>query len=109
MPPAGLCKKGLHGCTGTDYVATVPANSSDPFYTEWVKEGPQMGGLVNPIVNNTGDDPSTAWQVSPTPGPNSGHLRQFWYPRCQATIMIYCSKGLIPGRRCRFEFYRCWG
>jgi hypothetical protein len=21
-----------------------------------------MNGLVNPIVNNTGDDPSTAWQ-----------------------------------------------
>ena len=60
----GLCKKGLNNCSGIDYVATVPANASDPFYTEWVKEGPQMGGLVNPIVNHTGDDPSTAWQVS---------------------------------------------
>jgi hypothetical protein len=57
----GLCQRGLNDCTGTDYVATVPKNASDPFYTEWVKEGPQMNGIVNPIVNHTGDDPSTAW------------------------------------------------
>ena len=40
----------------------VPSDAKDPFYTNWTKEGPLMNGLVNPIVNSTGDDPSTAWQ-----------------------------------------------
>ena len=44
-------------------MVTVPENASDPLYTNWVKEGPQMGGVVNPIVNGTGDDPTTAWQT----------------------------------------------
>ena len=44
-------------------MVTVPENASDPLYTNWVKEGPQMLGVVNPIVNGTGDDPTTAWQT----------------------------------------------
>ena len=43
-------------------MAVVPSDAKDPFYTNWTKEGPLMNGLVNPIVNSTGDDPSTAWQ-----------------------------------------------
>jgi hypothetical protein len=38
-------------------VAVVPSDATDPFYTNWTKEGPLMNGIVNPIVNNTGDDP----------------------------------------------------
>eukprot|EP00966_Prymnesium_polylepis_P203801 4721608-Prymnesium_polylepis.1 len=42
----------------------VPKNESDPLYTEWTKEG-EIGGKVfqNPVINGTGDDPSTAWQT----------------------------------------------
>eukprot|EP00663_Eupelagonemidae_sp_cell21sb_P006116 gene6116-3218_t len=36
----------------------MPANSSDPLYTEWTKAD------YNPVVNFTGDDPSTAWQTT---------------------------------------------
>jgi hypothetical protein len=44
--------------TGFTYNVAVPANASDPLYTKWTKPS------YNPIVNNTGDDPSTAWQVN---------------------------------------------
>ena len=66
----GKCK-GLgagQGCNdgkgGFTYVLTVPKNASDPLYTEWTKQG-EIGGKTfsNPVVNNTGDDPSTAWQT----------------------------------------------
>ena len=42
----------------------VPTNESDPLYTQWSKEG-TIGGkrFQNPIVNATGDDPSTAWKT----------------------------------------------
>jgi beta-fructofuranosidase len=40
----------------------IPANHSDPFYTNWTKDK-RVGFDVaaNPIVRNTSDDPSTAW------------------------------------------------
>lgn len=59
--PAGqpVCNGGQGGFT---YVVVVPKNASDPFYTEWTKEGSIDGKTFsNPVVNHTGDDPSTAW------------------------------------------------
>ena len=58
-------------CCGLQYVAVVPSDAKDPFYTNWTKEGPLMNGLVNPIVNSTGDDPSTAWQNPAKTGASS--------------------------------------
>ena len=42
----------------------VPENVSDPFQTNWTKDGKvgSLTGYVNPIVNNSGRDPSTAWK-----------------------------------------------
>ena len=67
----GKCRKpGVDGVACNDghggftYVLTTPANRSDPLYVEWTKEG-TIGGKAfsNPVVNNTGDDPSTAWKT----------------------------------------------
>lgn len=54
----GLCVKGRQpDCnSGTILALAVPANDSDPFYTQWKKLD-----ALNPIVNNTGRDPTTAW------------------------------------------------
>jgi len=41
--------------TGFAYALVVPSNLSDPLYTNWTKPS------YNPIVNNTGLDPSGAW------------------------------------------------
>ena len=58
---ANCCNNGKGGAT---YVMAVPKNASDPFYTEWSKTGEVNGKpFVNPILNNTGDDPSTAWRT----------------------------------------------
>jgi hypothetical protein len=52
----GLCNKEL--CpTSFTYDAVVPADPADPFYTNWTKPS------YNPLVNGTGDDPSTAWRT----------------------------------------------
>ena len=61
LKPGEGCNDGKGGFT---YVLVVPSNASDPLYTEWTKTG-EVGGKAfsNPVVNNTGDDPSTAWQV----------------------------------------------
>lgn len=67
----GLCKKpGLDGVTCNDgqggftYVLITPKNASDPLYVEWTKEGDIDGKKYsNPVVNSTGDDPSTAWKT----------------------------------------------
>eukprot|EP00937_MAST-01D_sp_MAST-1D-sp2_P004367 g4367.t1 len=58
---AGECNDG-HG--GATYVLVTPKNASDPLYTEWTKDG-EVGGkrYANPVVNSTGDDPSTAWRT----------------------------------------------
>jgi len=58
----GECNGGKGGFT---YALAVPKNSSDPLYTEWTKEGQIQGkAFENPVLNSTGDDPSTAWQTS---------------------------------------------
>ena len=58
----GQCNGGKGGFT---YVLTTPANASDPLYTEWTKSG-DIGGkpYANPVINSTGDDPSTAWRTA---------------------------------------------
>ena len=64
----GLCTRGgeFAGCiTGTNYAQAVPANASDPLYTNWTKDrAPGVDIAVNPIVNGTSDDPSTAWRTA---------------------------------------------
>jgi hypothetical protein len=49
----GLCTPGrFPGCdTGTVLGLAVPANASDPLYTNWTKSP------LNPIVNSAGRDP----------------------------------------------------
>ena len=44
---------------GTNLAIAVPANVTDPLQTNWTKDA----FATNPIVNNTGRDPSTAWQT----------------------------------------------
>jgi hypothetical protein len=41
--------------TGFTYAVAVPSNLSDPLYTNWTKPS------YNPVVNDTGLDPSSAW------------------------------------------------
>lgn len=71
----GLCNKkdyppstdggARDGCiTGTNYAQAVPANPSDPLYTNWTKDkSASIDIATNPIVNGTSDDPSTAWKT----------------------------------------------
>ena len=71
----GLCNKkdyppatdggARDGCiTGTNYAQAVPANPSDPLYTNWTKDkSASVDIATNPIVNGTSDDPSTAWRT----------------------------------------------
>ena len=64
----GLCKPVRVGTTcpgATNLAIAVPEDPTDPFQTNWTKDG-KVGNLVgytNPIANNTGRDPSTAWQT----------------------------------------------
>ena len=44
---------------GTNLAIAVPADPDDPLQTNWTKDV----FTVNPIVNNTGRDPSTAWKT----------------------------------------------
>jgi len=56
----GLCNTKDKGCPGgTNLCIAVPADPSDPLQTNWSKTWTQ-----NPIVPNTGRDPSTAWKTS---------------------------------------------
>jgi beta-fructofuranosidase len=52
----GLCNR-KHCPHGSTYNVAVPADPSDPLYTNWTKPS------HNPIVQATGDDPSTAWKT----------------------------------------------
>ncbi|CAE7947125.1 CWINV4 [Symbiodinium sp. KB8] len=52
------------GKDGFVYALAVPSNASDPLYTNWSKTGSAFGkNFSNPILSNTGDDPSTAWKT----------------------------------------------
>ena len=64
----GLCKPVKAGTTcpgATNLAIAVPEDPSDPFQTNWTKDGKvgTLTGYVNPIANNTGRDPSTAWRT----------------------------------------------
>ena len=57
----GICQQGdpTHNCTtGTNLNLAVPSDPGDPLLTNWSK------GPTNPVVNNTGRDPSGAWQTT---------------------------------------------
>ena len=56
----GLCVQGRQpNCeSGTLLALAVPEDSSDPSLSRWRKLDE-----LNPIVNNTGRDPSTAWRT----------------------------------------------
>ena len=60
-----VCNDAGSGYGGFTYAMAVPKNESDPLYREWSKEG-SIGGkrFSNPILNHTGDDPSTAWRTA---------------------------------------------
>jgi len=57
----GLCyAKFSDDCPGgTNLAIAVPADPTDPLQTNWTKDV----YTINPIVNNTGRDPSTAWKT----------------------------------------------
>ena len=57
----GLCyAKFSDDCPGgTNLAIAIPADINDPLQTNWTKDV----FTTNPIVNNTGRDPSTAWRT----------------------------------------------
>jgi len=57
----GLCNPKEKGCPGgTNLCIAVPADESDVLQTNWTKEV----YTTNPIIPNTGRDPSTAWKTA---------------------------------------------
>ena len=64
----GRCTIGgdFAGCTTTtNYAMAVPSDPADPTYTHWTKDKADGQPIaVNPIVNGTSDDPSTAWRTA---------------------------------------------
>ena len=62
----GLCQPGKDGCPGgTNLCIAIPADPSDQLQTNWTKDYAKTGA-VNPIANDTGRDPTTAWLVKET-------------------------------------------
>ena len=57
-PCSGFAGTNPTSTYGSTYNAAVPANLADPFLTNWTKPS------YNPLVNGTGDDPSTAWKTA---------------------------------------------
>ena len=102
----GKCKKDAvtpgdgKGCNGGNggftYVLTVPKNASDPLYSEWAKEG-TIGGKAfhNPVLNKTGDDPSTAWKTK------DGEWRVIGNQGCapEGGNPLYGSTGTLSARQ----------
>ena len=63
----------VEGCAyGYTFGVATPANLSDPFFTNWKKSD------LNPIVNDTFDDPSGAWETA------DGEWR--WIANCDETV-----------------------
>eukprot|EP00936_MAST-01D_sp_MAST-1D-sp1_P000747 g747.t1 len=59
----GLCSTGKDGCPGgTNLCIAKPDDETDQLQTNWTKDAKRTGA-VNPIRNNTGRDPSTAWKT----------------------------------------------
>ena len=59
MTTASYAKFSEYCPGGTNLAIAVPADPSDPLQTNWTKDV----FTINPIVNNTGRDPSTAWKT----------------------------------------------
>ena len=64
----GLCRSPKPGtaCPGaTNLAIAVPANPADPTQKNWTKDGVlgSFTGYTNPIANDTGRDPSSAWRT----------------------------------------------
>ena len=60
----GLCNTKESDCPGgTNLCIATPADPLDPLQTNWTKDSTKTGA-VNPIVNATGRDPSTAWRTT---------------------------------------------
>ena len=58
--PGKCARDQAPGCsTGFNYAIALPANMSDPFLRSWTKPV-----ALNPLLNGTGDDPSTAWRTN---------------------------------------------
>ena len=60
-----LLHKPTHaGPTSSNFAMAVPADPTDPLYTNWTKDRrPGVDIAANPIVANATDDPSTAWRT----------------------------------------------
>eukprot|EP00912_Choanoflagellata_sp_UC4_P000980 UC4_evm2s607 len=75
-PPSGT----IPGCKyGYTFGLATPANTTDPFLTNWTKDS------QNPVVNDTFDDPSSAWITS------DGELR--WIANCGDGKVGDCGDG----------------
>jgi len=62
----GLCNTKESDCPGgTNLCIATPADPTDQLQTNWTKD-PKRTGAINPVVNNTGRDPSTAWKNEKT-------------------------------------------
>jgi sucrose-6-phosphate hydrolase SacC (GH32 family) len=89
---APCCNDGKGGFT---YVLVVPEDPGDKLYTNWSKTG-SIGGktFTNPVVNNTGDDPSTAWKLN---GDESAEWRIIGNQACkpEGGNPVYGSKDFV--------------
>eukprot|EP01047_Picozoa_sp_COSAG01_P017458 COSAG01_NODE_925_length_12707_cov_21.250297_4_plen_243_part_00 len=103
-PAAGHCEAGVDGCssTGFQYAQAVPADRGDPFLENWRK--------LPPIVNETFDDPSTAWKTA------SGEWRFIGNSRIDRTTLsqspIFATNGSSfrgPWRRVGLVEGLAWG
>jgi hypothetical protein len=62
----GLCNPTDVGCPGgMNLCIATPDDPTDQLQTNWTKDAKRTG-VVNPIVNATQRDPSTAWQIDGT-------------------------------------------
>ena len=90
----GLCKKGVDGCPGgTNLCIAKPADPTDRLQTNWTKDA-AVTGAVNPIVNATGRDPTTAWQV-----PETGEWRLSTFDTIIYGSMDFKSWCVVTARR----------
>ena len=77
------------------YVLVVPEDPSDKLYTNWTKTGSINGKpFVNPVLNNTGDDPSTAWKLN---GDENAEWRIIGNQQCkpEGGNPVYGSKDFV--------------
>jgi len=62
----GLCNTHEKDCPGSlNLCIASPADPTDQLQTNWSKDA-QRTGAVNPVINEAGRDPSTAWKIETT-------------------------------------------